>query len=76
MDVERGRATQEDTIFRMASSSKPVLGVAAMMMIEEGLLHPSDEVATHLPRFNYVRTAAIWPPSCSDWSGRIYDALN
>ena len=51
MDVERGRAMQEDAIFRMASSSKPVLGVAAMMMIEEGLLHPSDEVATYLPQF-------------------------
>ena len=50
MDVERGRAMQEDAIFRMASSSKPVLGVAAMMMIEEGLLHPSDEVATYLPQ--------------------------
>ena len=49
MDVERGRATQEDAIFRMASSSKPVLGVAAMMLIEEGLLHPTDEVATYLP---------------------------
>ena len=51
MDVERGRAMQEDAIFRMASSSKPVLGVAAMMLIEEGLLHPSDEVATYLPQF-------------------------
>ena len=36
MDVERDRAMQEDAIFRMASSSKPVLGVAAMMMMEEG----------------------------------------
>ena len=31
MDVERGRAMQEDAIFRMASSSKPVLAVAAMI---------------------------------------------
>ena len=34
------------------------------------------EVRPRATTRNYVRTAAIWPPSCSDWSGRIYDALN
>ena len=41
MDVERERVMEQNAIFRMASSSKPVLGVAAMMMIEEGLIDPS-----------------------------------
>ena len=48
MEVERGQAMQEDAIFRMASSSKPALGVAPMVMIKEPLLHPSDEVGTYL----------------------------
>ena len=67
MDVERGRAMQDDAIFRMASSSKPVLGVAAMM-IEQGLLHPTDEVATHLPRFKEMQVAVLKEPADRDIS--------
>ena len=68
MDVERGRTMQEDAIFRMASSSKPVLGVAAMMMIEERLLHPSDEVGTYLPRFKDMQVAVLKEPADRDIS--------
>ena len=68
MDVERGRTMQEDAIFRMASSSKPVLGVAAMMMIEERLLHPSDEVGTYLPRFRDMQVAVLKEPADRDIS--------
>ena len=59
MDAARGRPMQTDAIFRMASSSKPVLAVAAMILIEEGLLHPSDEVAAFLPEFAHVQVAVL-----------------
>src|SRR5690349_9875282 len=36
MDVESRTPMRKDTIFRMASSTKPVTGVAIMMLIEEG----------------------------------------
>ena len=68
MDVERGRAMQEDAIFRMASSSKPVLGVAAMILIEEGLLHPTDEVAAYLPEFRDMQVAVLDEPADRDVS--------
>ena len=68
MDVQRGRAMQEDTIFRMASSSKPVLAVAAMMMIEEGLLHPSDEVTRYLPEFGEMQVVVLKEPAERDIS--------
>ena len=68
MDVERGRAMQEDAIFRMASSSKPVLGVATMMLIEEGLLHASDEVAAYLPQFGEMQVAVLKEPADRDVS--------
>ena len=68
MDVERGRAMQEDAIFRMASSSKPVLGVAAMMLIEEGLLSPTDEVAAYLPAFRDMQVAVLEEPADRDVS--------
>ena len=68
MDVARGVAMREDAIFRMASSSKPVLAVAAMMLIEEGLLHPSDEVATYLPEFGEMQVAVLKEPPDRDVS--------
>ena len=70
MDVERGRAMQEDAIFRMASSSKPVLGVAAMILMEEGLLHPTDEVAAYLPEFRDMQVAVLDEPADRDVSPR------
>ena len=57
MDATRGRTMQADAIFRMASSSKPVLAVAAMILFEEGLLRPSDEVAAYLPQFAQIQVA-------------------
>ena len=68
MDVARGRAMREDAIFRMASSSKPVLAVAAMMLIEEGLLHPNDEVAAYLPELGAMQVAVLKEPADRDVS--------
>ena len=68
MDVERGQAMQQDAIFRMASSSKPVLGVAAMILIEEGLLRPDDEVAAYLPEFRDMQVAVLAEPADRDVS--------
>jgi len=46
MNVPEGRPMQEDALFIMMSSTKPVLGVATMMLIEEGLIRPSDPSAS------------------------------
>ncbi|MYA08609.1 MAG: beta-lactamase family protein [Holophagales bacterium] len=66
MDVERGLPMEKDAIFRMASSSKPVLGVAAMMMVEEGLFDPADEVAEYLPEFGDMQVAVLRAPADRD----------
>ena len=55
MDAAKGRAMETDAIFIMASSTKPVLGVAAMMMIEEGLMSPSDPVSKYIPEFTDMK---------------------
>ena len=68
MDVDRGLPMEKDSIFRMASSSKPVLGVAAMMMIEEGLFDPADEVAQYLPEFAGMQVAVLKEPADEDVS--------
>lgn len=63
MDAARGQAMQPDAIFRMASSSKPVLAVATMIAAEEGLLHPSDAVAAYLPQFADLQVAVLEGPA-------------
>ena len=68
MDVESGRAMQKDAIFRMASSSQTVLGVATMMLIEEGLLQATDEVARYLPQFQEMQVAVLKDPADRDVS--------
>src|SRR5262245_28096600 len=40
-----------DTIARIYSMTKPVTGVAMMMLYEEGKWRPSDPIAKHIPEF-------------------------
>jgi CubicO group peptidase (beta-lactamase class C family) len=48
---EEGKAMAPDTIFQIMSMTKPVTGVAVMMMAEEGKLNLTDPVEHHLPEF-------------------------
>ena len=57
LDDTTGRPMPKDAMFPMASSTKPVLGVAAMMMIEEGLISPEDPVETYIPEFKGIQVA-------------------
>ena len=43
----------------MMSSTKPILGVAAMMLIEEGLIRPSDPVSKWIPEFAEMQVAVL-----------------
>ncbi|HLG56212.1 MAG TPA: serine hydrolase domain-containing protein [Vicinamibacterales bacterium] len=45
------RAMTRDTIFNMASMTKPVTSVAIMMLVDEGKLKLDDEVAKYLPKW-------------------------
>lgn len=46
-----------DTIFRMASLTKPMVSVAAMMLVEEGKVLLPDPVAKYLPEFKDTQVA-------------------
>lgn len=50
-DVDAGLPMQRDTIFRIASMTKPVTVAVAMALIEEGKLTLSDPIAKWLPEF-------------------------
>jgi methyl acetate hydrolase len=45
------RAMTKDTIFNLASMTKPVTSVAIMMLVDEGKLTLDDEVAKYLPKY-------------------------
>ncbi len=62
MDVTNGRPMEPDAIFIMMSSTKPLLGVAAMMMIEEGLMRPEDPVSKYIPEFADMQVAVLKEP--------------
>lgn len=50
-DVERKLPIRRDTIFRMYSMSKPVTGVAIMILMERGMIDLADPVSKYLPGF-------------------------
>ena len=59
LDVDNKRPMQDDSLFIMMSSTKPILGVATMMMIEEGLLRPEDKVSKYIPEFADMQVAVL-----------------
>jgi CubicO group peptidase (beta-lactamase class C family) len=50
-DVNSKAPVTRDTIFRIASMTKPVTGVAMMILFEEGKWKLDDPVAKHIPEF-------------------------
>jgi len=50
-DLESGDPMTTDTIFRIASMTKPVTAIAIEMLEEEGKLSIEDPVEKHLPEF-------------------------
>jgi CubicO group peptidase (beta-lactamase class C family) len=54
-DVENRKPMQVDTIFRIASMTKPITSVAVMMLEEEGKLFLTDPVSKYIPAFKGQR---------------------
>jgi CubicO group peptidase (beta-lactamase class C family) len=61
MDLESKRPMQRDTIFPIASMSKPVTGVAIMMLVEEGKIRLTDPVSRFIPEFKDTMVAIEKP---------------
>jgi len=57
-DLESGQPMTLDTIFRIYSMTKPVTGVAMMMLYEQGKWHPNDPIAKHIPEFANLKVFA------------------
>ena len=57
LDIAAGRAMQTDTLFRLASMTKPVIATAILALFEEGKLLLTDPVSNYLPTFKAQQVA-------------------
>ena len=60
-DVAGKRPMRPDTLFWIASMTKPVTGVAILMLQDEGKLTVADPVAKYLPEFAALKTPSGKP---------------
>jgi CubicO group peptidase (beta-lactamase class C family) len=61
MDLEANRPMSEDAIFRIMSMTKPVIGAATMMMIEEGKVRLQDPISKFIPEWADMKVAVSQP---------------
>jgi CubicO group peptidase (beta-lactamase class C family) len=54
-DVESKRAMADDTVFWIASMTKPIAGVAVMMLADEGKLSVDDPASKYLPELGQMK---------------------
>jgi CubicO group peptidase (beta-lactamase class C family) len=54
-DIEAGKPMTRDTLFRIASMTKPITTVAALMLVEEGKLKLDDPITKWAPEFEGMR---------------------
>ena len=57
-DIESDEPITEDSIFRIYSMSKPITGVAMMMLYEEGKWRLNDPVTKFIPEFANLQVVA------------------
>ena len=54
-DIASGAPMARDTIFRIFSMTKPVTGVAMMILYEQGKWYPLDPVSKYIPEFAHLK---------------------
>jgi CubicO group peptidase (beta-lactamase class C family) len=59
MDIEAKKPMAKDAIFRIMSMTKPVVGVAILMMMEEGKVHLTDPISRFIPEFKNLKVGVL-----------------
>ena len=54
-DAEANLPIERGTIFRLASMTKPITSVAALMLVEDGRIARTDSIARYAPEFSQMR---------------------
>ena len=55
LDIEHKLPMERDTIFRIASMTKPITSVAALMLVDEGRISLDEPIARIAPEFSTMR---------------------
>ena len=63
MDLESKKPMQPETIFRIASMTKPITSVAVMMLYEQGYFQLRDPISKFIPELKDVRVAVARQPN-------------
>lgn len=71
LDTRKTDAMKKDSIFRIYSMSKPVTGVAMMMLYEEGKWQINDPVARYIPEFAHLK---VYTGKNEDGTPKLEDA--
>ena len=67
---EEGEPMTRDTIFRIASMTKPIASVALMTLYEEGRFQLRDPISKYLPKFAEMKVATV--PDADEYLGEAY----
>src|ERR1017187_7176758 len=54
-DLASGAPMEKDAIFRIYSMTKPITGVAMMILYEQGKWSPGDPIAKYIPEFAHLK---------------------
>lgn len=66
LDFDSGAPAETDALFRMYSNTKPIAGVATLILYERGILTPDDPVSRFLPEFDDIRVQRPGEPMMTD----------
>ena len=61
-DLDTKAPMKRDSLFRMASMTKPIIGTAMMMMLEEGKVSLTDKVSKFIPEFRDIKVGILETP--------------
>jgi len=59
MDLESKKPMPKDALFWIASMSKPITGIAILMLMEEGKVRLNDPVSKFIPEFRGLKVAMV-----------------
>jgi CubicO group peptidase (beta-lactamase class C family) len=61
MDIETRKPMAPNALFRIMSMTKPVVGVATLMLIEDGKVRLNDPVSRFIPQFKDLKVGILQP---------------
>jgi CubicO group peptidase (beta-lactamase class C family) len=70
-DVEAKLPVERDTLFRIASMTKPITSTAALMLLEEGRFALDDPIARWAPEFSRMRVLRSPPGSLDETDAAV-----